>query len=613
MALARRLIVGMLALLAAAAPAMAADQLAYRVAIAPTGQGSIDTSMDHVSQLVALDGKAPVGPFALIIRARNDVPRLKTVLDSFGYYDGAILVTIDGHKLDQPTLPELLQAYPKGKTAQIRISARLGPLYRLGAVTLSGDIAPPARAALRLKPGAPAVAANVLAAQTRMETALAAAGHPLAKVAPPVAVLDPQNHTMAVSFVVHAGPIANIGPIRFTGAKRLKISYLRRRLQLASGQRYNPAVIEKARADLAQSGAIASVTIKQADRLDANGSLPLQVAITERPLHAVNLNAAWSTDLGGSAGASWTDRDMFGHAESLALSATATELGGTAAHQPGYNAGAVYTIPDWLRHDQNLSFNLLAVREYLDAYDRTALIVGSAVSRPLTPDITLRIGVQAEEADILQEHVSRDYTLLQLPVTLSYDSAHNLFNPTHGIRASISITPTESLLPPGSFFTIAQASAATYLDVGKWLAGTDGRSILALRGLVGSVDGAGTFAIPPDQRFYAGGSATIRGFRYQSVGPQFADQEPTGGTAIDAASIEYRQRIGTSWGVAIFTDAGQLGSGSAPFQGHVAVGAGVGGRYYTSIGPIRLDVAVPVTRLPGGDSFEIYIGIGQAF
>ncbi len=177
-----------------------------------------------------------------------------------------------------------------------------------------------------------------------------------------------------------------------------------------------------------------------------------------------------------------------------------------------------------------------------------------------------------------------------------------------GIRATASITPTESCPSPSAFFTILQLSASTYID----LTGR-GRSVIALRGLVGSVQGATTFQLPPDQRFYAGGSGTIRGYAYQSVGPQFPDGNPIGGLAIDAGTIEYRQRIGQSFGTAVFVDAGQVDTSSAPFQGKVAIGTGIGLRYYTPIGPIRVDFAVPVVSVPNSGNFQIYIGIGQAF
>jgi translocation and assembly module TamA len=136
--------------------------------------------------------------------------------------------------------------------------------------------------------------------------------------------------------------------------------------------------------------------------------------------------------------------------------------------------------------------------------------------------------------------------------------------------------------------------------------------VIALRGLLGSIVGGSNLEVPPDQRLYAGGSATVRGYAYQSIGPQFPDGNPVGAKSVDAATIEFRQRIGEDWGAAAFLDAGQASAGT-PFTGSLHTGAGVGARYYTPIGAVRVDVAVPLRREPGGDSFEFYIGLGQAF
>jgi translocation and assembly module TamA len=231
------------------------------------------------------------------------------------------------------------------------------------------------------------------------------------------------------------------------------------------------------------------------------------------------------------------------------------------------------------------------------------------ISRKLSPQWLVSVGLTGEQERIEQEDVTRRYNLIGLPLGAKYDSTDSLFDPTHGIRAAFSVTPTASLTGQTATFVITQVSGSTYFD----LAG-NGRSILALRGLVGEAYGVNNqFSMPPDQRFYAGGSATVRGYRYQSIGPQFADDKPTGGTAVSAGTIEFRQRILDKFGAVAFVDAGQVTDRGAPLTSGWRVGVGVGARYYTSIGPIRLDVAVPVNRQPGGDAFELYIGIGQAF
>ena len=198
--------------------------------------------------------------------------------------------------------------------------------------------------------------------------------------------------------------------------------------------------------------------------------------------------------------------------------------------------------------------------------------------------------VQAQQSLITQEGVQRSYTLLGLPLGVRYDSTgpEGLFEPTHGFKAAALATPTQLLVGRQATFTILQVSGSTYINLGA-----PGRSIIALRGLIGSVQGAATFDLPPDERFYAGGGGTVRGYKYQSIGPRFASNRPTGGTSISAATIEYRQRFGESFGAVAFVDAGP----GVQFQRRVwqralRAGAGVGARYYTPIGPVRLDVAV---------------------
>ncbi len=599
----------LVALLVSSAPhGRAADPQPYAVTIAPSGIGGLDAAVHDAATLISLRQSAPVGPFALVARARADQTRFAAALHSFGYYDGKAAITIAGRPLDDPELLPALDATPAGQTVPVNVTLTPGPLFHLGQVTLTGPVPPAAQAALHLAPGQPAVAADVLAARDRLLKALQDSGHALAKVDPPTATLHEAGRTLDVGFAVDAGPRVDLGPISISGLGRTNEDYVRRRLLIHQGEQYSPDAIGKARDDLAGTGIFNTVRITPADGLDADGQLPMQVAVTERPPRTVQLGVAYSTDLGGSLTANWTHHNLFGDGEQLSLTAAATELGGLAAVQPGYTLDAQLTYPDWRQRGQTLTFNALAERQYLIAYDQTAAILSAVLSRKLLPDLTGSIGLSAEQESISQEGITRPYTLLQVPLTLQFDNTHSLLDPTHGYRLGTTITPTESLDQQATTFVIAQASGSTYLDLSG-----NGRSVLAARLLVGAVEGAGTFGIPADQRFYAGGSGTVRGFVFQSVGPQFADGIPIGGTAIDAGSLEFRQRIGGNYGFAVFADAGQVSDAGVPFTGTPQVGVGAGARYYTSFGPLRVDFAVPVTNQPHGGSFEVYIGIGQAF
>lgn len=598
-----------------ALPAQAADPQPYALAIAPTGNPALDAALKSSSRLAGLQ-KAPAAPFALLARAREDVGRLKTVLRSFGYYQGQVNITIAGQALDDPRLVDLLAKIPQGTEVKVAVKVDRGPLFRLGSVVIAGAVPAAARGKLGLAPGQPAVAAAVLAAGARLLDALQEDGYALAVVEPPIATEDARRRRINVTFKVEAGRRATIGPIRLTGLKAVNESFVRRRLLLKNGELYQPSRIEAARRDLAALGVFSSVTVRAGERIGPRGHIPVTFIFHERPKYVVGLTAAYSTDLGGSLGATWSDRNVFGNAEQLNLSAAGTGLGGTAVNGLGYNFTAQFLKPDFLRRDQSLQFDASALKQNLQAYDQQAVKTDALLHRRLSPRWRISLGLSAEEEQIAQEGITRDYTLLGLPLTVRYDSTgltDLLQDPTHGARAALTTVPMQSLGSSRAHFAILQLSGSGYFDLSRLGIARPGRSILAMRGLIGSIAGATQFELPPDQRFYAGGSATVRGFRYQSVGPRFADGNPIGGTAIDAATIEFRQRLFGDFGAAAFVDAGQVNAGNTPFGGELRVGAGLGVRYYTLIGPIRLDVAVPVNRLHGGDAFEFYIGLGQAF
>jgi translocation and assembly module TamA len=590
----------------------AADPLPYNVDLGTTGDKQIDQVLHDASTLVSLKATAPVGPVALAARAHNDGEQFAAVLHSFGYYAGKVDLTIDGKRLDDPGLIDALEAAPAAPPAQVAAHFELGALFHLGLVTIAGSL--PAglpgetHGALGIRTGDPARAADVLAAGTHLLTTLRNSGYALAAVAPPVATLHPDQDKLDVSFAVTSGPRVDLGAITIRGLKDVHEDYVRNRLKLHPGQTFDPVAIETARADLAGLGIFSEVRAEPGEKLDAEGRLPVTFVVTEGPPRLVDIGLAYSTDLGLSPSVGWHHHNLFGNGEQLNLTASASD-GGDADNGLGYKVGAQFIKPDFLARDQSLQVEIDALRQDLQAYNQNALIESVTLTRPLWSARWIgSVGLSAEQEYILQEDVGRSYNLVGVPLTLKYDSSNSPLEPTKGIRASLAVTPTQSLSHGGGTFVTMQASASTYFD----LTGS-GRCVVALRGLVGQISGVGQFSLPPDQRFYAGGSTTVRGFRYQSVGPQFADGNPIGGTAVSAGSIELRQRLFGDWGAAAFVDAGQVTASGAPFSGNFRIGAGVGARYYTSIGPIRLDIAVPVNRVPGGDSFELYIGLGEAF
>jgi translocation and assembly module TamA len=587
--------------------AFAADPQPYTVTLKPTGNSALDSALHDSATLISLQDKPPVGGFALVQRARQDVDRFQSVLQSFGYYAANVDLTIAGHPISDPTLPDIIGQLPAEPKAEVTASFTPGDQFHLGKVSIDGSVPTDAREKLGLQSGAPAVAADVIAASDRLLGAIRDDGYPLARVELAPVTLRPAERLVDVTFSAETGPRADLGPITISGLQAMHEDFVRRRLLLHEGEQFSPAALDEARQDLMGLGVFSMVRMDPAGSLDAQGNLPITVELTERKLHSVDMGVAYSTDLGVNVNAGWHDRNLFGNAEQLNLTG-AVDLGGSAVTKPGYRFGAQFLKPDFLARDQQLELDLTALKQSLKAYDQTAVIEQAMLNRKFSPHWTGSAGLLGEQEQIIQEGVTTRYNLLGVPIVARYDSTDSQLDPTTGIRASLGVTPTESFGGHGATFFVMQASGSTYFDLSE-----GGRSIVALRGLVGKVAGAGVFSLPPDQRFYAGGSSTVRGYRYQSIGPHFADNNPTGGTAVSAGGIELRQRILGNYGVVGFVDAGQVTANGAPFTGSWRVGAGVGVRYYTSIGPIRADIAVPLNKQPGGDSFELYIGLGQAF
>ncbi|HEV2703753.1 MAG TPA: BamA/TamA family outer membrane protein [Steroidobacteraceae bacterium] len=646
-----------------AAPAWGADPQGYKVRLEGTVAHDIATTLNASSDLVSLRKSAPVSPLALILRARGDTTRLKDVLGGYGYYESAVTATIDGEPLTNSDLADRLTALPAGKDATVVVSYTPGPLYHIGKITFDGDVPPATRELLELHTGQPAVAADVIGAGTRLLRALQDKGYAFASVVLQPADLLPDAHELDVTFAVTTGKTARFGSVEVTGLQRTQRSSVMSRLGIHTGDPYSADAIDKARRNLLAMGVFGTVAASIGQAPAPDGSVPVTFRVTERKRHAVNPSGAYSTDLGGSGTITWSDNNLFGHAEKLNLSASIINLGSSATNGVGYSTGAQLVMPEFASSQQTLQFTLNALKQYLLAYTQTAETAGVTLTRNLSRIWSGSVGFTSTEDAIVQPqeqfvpNVGKSnfhYTLFAIPISLRYDStdlSSPLLDPTHGIRAALTVSPTLSLGPPNATYVISQLRASAYLDLHDLSLTAPGRTVIAVHGLYGYAQGASVTQLPPDQRFYAGGSGSVRGYPFQSIGPQFSDpmylrpcapsdappcapganitaaqaqamigskyseNTPIGGVAVDAGSVELRQRVGRNYGFAVFADAGRVGQTPQPFGGQYEVGMGAGLRYYTPIGPLRLDVAFPLHMLPAPNNahFEIYIGLGQSF
>lgn len=257
--------------------ARAADPQAYQVNLATVGNNDIDQTLKATSDLLSLRKSAPVSPFGLIARARSDTDRLKTALESFGYYESHVTININGILLTDPSLGDALTALPKGSSAKVGISFALGTLYHLRHIDIDGEVpeAINARDILGLRSGQPAVAASVLAGGARLLSALQELGYAFAQVAPPIAYQAADAPVLDLSFHVAAGVKARVGEIHVQGLQRVHESLVRRRLLLHSGDLYRPSAIEAARRDLLGMNVFGQVSVEVGSKADESGACPL--------------------------------------------------------------------------------------------------------------------------------------------------------------------------------------------------------------------------------------------------------------------------------------------------------------------------------------------------
>jgi translocation and assembly module TamA len=602
---AARIVLTAVVFLLAASPAFA---LRYRVDIAHTGVAELDEVLPQVSLLQRLRESDPPDPIGLIGRARGDTDRIRDAARSLGYYGATVDIRIDGKALDDPDLTGALEGGDAAREVPVAVAITPGQPYRLRRIQTNG-LPPGSAVRSNLAVGAQAKAADILAAETALLNALRADGYAFARATREV-VVDHDAKAADVTTTIEPGRRIDFGEVRFEGLDRVQEDFLRNRLRFAPGEQYSSTVLEDSRADLAGLGIFSVVRTRLgAEQPDADGRVPVVINVTERPRRTISFGAAYATDEGISLRASWMHRNLFGRAESLQITAELSRLAHNSPQDTTGHLDFVFRKPDiFAERDLALRLELSLIRERLDAYDRDAVVLGPVLERKFNPRLSGALGLQAEVAHLDGADTPHNVTLLGVPGTLTWSSVDNTLDPTRGFRATAALTPTQSFRDQPATYLLARVTGSTYINLGA-----PGRSVLATRLSLGSLMGADLGEVPISRRFFGGGGGSVRGYAFQSIGPRNASDQATGGLSILEASVEMRQRIGESWGAAAFVDAGSVSPHSFGFVEQMRVAVGVGARYYTAIGPIRLDVAVPLIRDSHSGKWQLYIGIGQAF
>lgn len=594
------------------APCKTADARTAKIVLVVNGDEGMQADLKELVEGFEKDQPLSGDSLGLLQGAQAVMAKVNTALRSRGFYDATISATVGGRPITEATALDAIEARPEAEAVSFSFDIATGPRFRIGEVAIRPSATQTSlpgieRDKLGLAPGDPADAGTILAAQDKLLDELRKQGYALATAKRDV-VVDHSTHRAEVTFIVEAGPVARMGPVRFSGTDKVDTVWLQRRVPFSEGDLYDPAKVETLRGKLTSLGVFNAVRIKPAPGLDTKGELPIDVELTDRAPRTIGFGVSYETQLGLAVSGFWTHRNLFGQAESLRLTAEVTRIAeGARILDTGFGFRAAFRKPDWWIPGQDARLEAAALREVLPAYTRKAVTAYAGFDRVLSAQWQIKTGIAGEISRITRNGISQDYRLVGLPQSVMFNHANNDLDPTQGYRLDLDVAPWAY---SADFFTIVRLTGRGYFDLGE-----PGRSVLATRASLGTEPAISIGGIPPDKLFYAGGGGSVRGFVYQSAGPRDAFHNPLGGASVVEASVELRQRIGKSFGAVAFVDAGSAYPGLFPDFSLFAprVGAGVGLRYYTDFGPVRLDFGLPLNRRSGDPPFGIYVSLGQAF
>ena len=383
-------------------PAVSRTAIPYSFTVQVAGDVSgLKDSVRDASSLYSLRKDAPPDGEALARRAQSDFAPVIDALWGAGYYNASVTIAIDGASLaigssDIAAFARAAEAYRNRAAAPVVIKVEPGPLFKLRTVRVVDALGvefPEAELPQRivgLKPGDPAAASEIRAAQTRIVDYFRKQGRPLAKIQSVAPVVDHAQDIMDVSISVAPGPIAPFGEATINGPQTFDPAIVRSFLYIHPGDPYSPAAIADARNSIRQIPAVGGVRITEGTTLDAYGRLPYQVDVEDRLPYAVGASMKYSTTNGPEGQVYWEDRNVFGGAERLRLQAD------------------VFYAPPWyissqsLRHFSSNDIGGRVSASFLKPalWGTTNDLLINALAEKVSTSGAGFVGYQAEDADV---------------------------------------------------------------------------------------------------------------------------------------------------------------------------------------------------------------------
>jgi translocation and assembly module TamA len=551
------------------------------------------------------DGDGKAANVAMIqARLEQDSELMQTILASEGWYSPSVSTRIDLPAGEGDKAGPMLAV----------IDVVPGTRYSLGKIDIVADPTEPPgliQENLALNPGEPIVAERVQGAEAKVSLALPEQGYPFAELGQRSILLDRETGLGDYTLPVKTGPRARFGGFATERDLAFGADHIEVLARFERNQLYDSRKIDDLRKALVATGLFSSITVEPQRTGESAGDGTEYVTTLVKqdagPPRTIAGTLGYATGEGFHAEASWTHRNLFPPEGALIANAVV----GTKEQ----GAGVTFRRSNAGKRDRTFELVAEGLHSEYDAYSAYTGRLAAQVRRVSTPiwqkRYTYALGAEllgtSERAwdDALGRKDRKTYYVGGLNGQIGLDFSNDLLDPTKGFRVTALVQPEGALRNGFNPYVRARLDASGYFPVSDSI-------VIAGRVRLGTIQGAHRDEIPPSRRFYAGGGGSVRGFAYQKLGPLDPEGDPEGGRSLNEASAEVRYRFG-DFGVVGFVDVGQSYAQTMPRFSDLRVGAGIGARYYTNFGPMRIDVATPVNRRPGEGRFNLYVSIGQAF
>ena len=567
-----------------------------KATVAGVGDKSLRQAIEHYMGTTKRGARSR---FEARRRAEEAGDDAAVVLRSEGYYDYVIT-------------PDLSDGDPPKPI--VRIDP--GPRSVIAAPSITWSGAPPepevqadAVAAIKLKPGAPGRAADVVAAEGRIVGAVQKAGYADAEPEPREVTVDHADRSVTPTFKIASRARVKLGGVKVETTGRTNPKWVAYLAPWKAGQIYAPDRVAELERRLLDTGVYNSVTVSLAPAADPQGLRPVIVSLADRAPAAVALGGSYSTSEGAGVNGRLSIYNRLRRADTITLSAQYARI--------LKRVDAELTLPHWRSPQHTLRIGATAYKDDTNAFEEKDIGAHIDLEHRFAKTSFFTYGLAADYSNDAEERLvngqgvglRRKLALLTGLARLSLDRTDDPLNPTHGWKFDGRIEPTLGAGDSTLIYSKVQAQASTYLSFGKTAS-----TVLAARLRLGSIlSGDATPDLPASRRFFSGGGDSVRGYPYQGVGPRFPDNKPVGGESLAEASFEVRQHVMSKLGAVGFLDLGSVGAEKYPDFKSFSAGAGVGVRYDLGFAPLRADIGFPLNRRAGDAPFQVYISIGQSF